>query len=400
MRAASRVVMAAGALMALSAVLAISPARPAGLAGSAPQFGVAEDASKYAEDGGAAVHASLTSLGMSQNRWALTFAGDPAVIGEQQFLDRAVPVADAAGIDIIISLFPAGAKVPNAADFCTWVGNVATRYPTVTKFIIGNEVNATRFWSPQHTDSDLNAGPNTYYATLSRCYDSLKAISPGIQVIGMGLAPRSVDGKSTRPLDFIRAVGAAYRASGRTTPIMDALAVHPYPNPNANPPPAPDRAGYENPGFYGIPQLDRVKQAAYDAFKGTGQPTTLNGLTLVIDEVGYQSNETGSPGYSGSETSPTVSQAQQATYYARIVQLYSCDPSISAVLFFHLIDEFNLNTSPTSGGWQSGFQHPDGSPKPSAGAVSQAIAAGCTGAKTTWKPGAPATKKKLKKRLT
>ena len=176
---------------------------------------------------------------MSQNRWALTFGGDPAVIGEQAFLDRAVPVANAASIDILISLFPAGAKVPNAADFCTWVGNVATRYPSVTKFIIGNEVNATRFWSPQHTDTDPNAGPHTYLATLSRCYDTLKAINPGIQVIGMGLAPRSVDGKSTRPLDFIRAVGAAYRTSGRTTPIMDALAVHPYPNPNAKPPPAP-----------------------------------------------------------------------------------------------------------------------------------------------------------------
>ena len=65
---------------------------------------------------------------------------------------------------------------------------------------------------------------------------------------------------------------------------MDQLAVHPYPNPNASPPPAPDNAGYQNPGFYGIPQLDRVRQAVYDAFNGTNQPTTVNGLGIVIDE--------------------------------------------------------------------------------------------------------------------
>ena len=342
---------------------------------------------------------------MTETRWTATFDGDPTSIGDQAFLDRSVPAADTAGVDVILSLFPAQAQVPDPAVFCQWVGNVATRYPTVTKFIVGNEVNATRFWSPQHTAADPNAGPDTYEQTLAQCYDVLKAINPDIQVIGMGLAPRSVSASSTKPLDFIRAVGAAFRASHRTTPIMDALAVHPYPNPNASPPPAPDRAAYEDPGFYGITQLDRVKQAAYDAFRGTPQPTTLNGLELVVDEIGYQSNETANPQYTGVESSPTVSEQQQAAYYARVVQMYACDPTIADVLFFHLVDESNLNVLPTSGGWQSGLEYPDGTPKPSFGAVQQAIATGCSGAQVTWSPGhtklkPPAhVKPKAKKRI-
>jgi hypothetical protein len=352
-------------------------------------FGVAEDASKYADDGGTAVYSSLEQLGMSENRWTLTFNGDPNTIGDASFLDHAAPTAAGAGIDIILSLYPASAHAPDPTAFCQWAANVATRYPSITKFIIGNEVNATRFWSPQHTAADPNAGPDGYEALLAQCYDDLKAVNPGIEVIGMGLAPRAVDANSTKPLDFIREVGAAYKASGRTTPIMDMLAVHPYPNPNASPPPAPDNAGYQDPGFYGIPQLDRVKQAVYDAFNGTGQPTTLNGLKLVVDEIGYQSNESGNPLYTGTESSPTVSETQQATYYARVVQLYACDPTIADVLFFHLIDETNLNVTATSGGWQSGLEHPDGSPKPSFAAVKQAIAAGCTGSTVAWAPQAP-----------
>jgi hypothetical protein len=142
----------------------------------------------------------------------------------------------------------------------------------------------------------------------------------------MGLAPRSLSASSTKPLDFIRAVGNAYRKSHRTLPLMDALAVHPYPNPNASPPP-PNRAAYEDPSFYGITQLDRVKQAVHDPFRKTPQPT-----------------------------------------------------------------------APTSGGWQSGLEYPDGTPKPSLAAVHQAITAGCTGPLVSWAPGKnpPAPKPKLK----
>ena len=281
---------------------------------------------------------------------------------------------------------PSGSQAPNAAPFCQWVGGVAKAFPSVTSFIVGNEVNTTRFWAPQHTAADPNAGPDSYEALLAQCYDTLKAINPNITVIGMGLSPRAVDSNSTAPLAFIRAVGAAYKASGRSSPIMDELAVHPYPNPNASPPPPPNLAGYQNPGFYGITQLGMVKQAVYDAFDGTGQPTTLTGLQLVVDEIGYQSDETGNSLYTGSETSPTVSEVLQASYYSFIVGFYACDPSISAVLLFHLKDEANLNATSSSGGWQSGLERPDGSQKPSYSSVKQSVALGCRGHVVNWSP--------------
>lgn len=366
-------------------------AAPAARRASTPTvaFGVAEDAGKYAEDKGVKVARDLTDVGMGLQRWTLLFdPANPTAIADQAFLDRALPTVRANGQQVVLSLFQKGAATPNADAFCSWAASVATRYPSIKKFIVGNEVNATRFWSPQHTADDPDAGPRSYEAVLANCYDRLKKVAGDIEVIGMGLAPRSVDGNSTKPLDFIRAVGRIYRVSGRTDRIMDALAVHPYPNPNAKPQPAPDDAGYQDRGFYGIPQLDRVKQAAYDAFSGTSQPTPVNGLRLLIDEVGYQSDTSSASGYTGTETSPAVTDDQQAAYHARIVSLYACDPLVESVLFFHLIDEAQRNPDATSGGWQSGIERPDGTPKPSYAAVKAAIAQGCTGSITAWTPGA------------
>jgi hypothetical protein len=59
---------------------------------------------------------------------------------------------------------------------------------------------------------------------------------------------------------------------------------------------------------------------------------------------------------------------------------------VSAVLFFHLIDEQNLNVTSTSGGWQSGLEYPNGTHKPSFAAVQQAISAGCNGSPSSWSP--------------
>ena len=126
--------------------------------GTGPAFGVADDAGKFADDGGAKFDAGLLSGGMTENRWTVTFDGDPTTIGDEAFLDRAVPVASANGVTVILSVFPAHAQTPDPTMFCQWVGSIAPRYPTLTKFIVGNEVNATRFWSPQHTKKDPNFG--------------------------------------------------------------------------------------------------------------------------------------------------------------------------------------------------------------------------------------------------
>lgn len=355
-------------------------------------IGVAEDASKYADDGGARVHGDLRDLGMTVNRWTLRFTGDPSAIGEAAFLDRAVPVASSAGIRVVLSLLPASAQAPDPDTFCRWAEHVVRRYPTIRDVVVGNEVNATRFWAPQKTDADPDAGPRSYLAVLSACYDRLKAVDPGIVVIGMGLAPRAVDKNSTKPLDFLRAVGRLYRESGRTTPIMDRLAIHPYPNPNASPPPSPDRARYDDPAFFGLAQLDRVKQAVHDAFDGTPQPTTLGGLRLTIDEFGYQTETTGGiddaarAEYTGAEVSPVVSDSAQAQYLADAVSLAACDPTVAELLLFHLLDEQQRQADANAGGWQSGLERPSGARKPAYEAVKAAIGRGCTRSPVVWVP--------------
>ena len=345
-------------------------------ASAAPEFGVVDDTSLYADDGGKAFFSDLKGVGMVSDRWSATFDGNAGTITQQAFLDKAVPAAKAAGVNITISLYPASASIAGSMDpntFCQWVGNVANRYKSVNRWIIGNEENTTRFWAP--------VSASNYEATLAACYDVLKGVNGNNTVIGFGISPRAQNAQSMTPVDFIKAVGAAYKASGRTKPIMDQVGIHPYPNQNAKPQPAPDQAGYSVAGDIGIPQMDVLKQAIYDAFNGTGQPTTLGGLMLVIDEVGYQTVTDGLSGYTGTEISPTVSESDQATYYTRIVQIYACDPSVAQVLFFHLVDEADRG-----GGWQSGLEHADGSVKPSKAAVASAISAGCPGSQTTWAP--------------
>src|SRR5207247_1550240 len=165
---------------------------------------------------------------------------------------------------------------------------------------------------------------------------------------------------STSPLRFLLQAAAAYRKSGRTAPLMDALAVHPYPNPNAaaNPP----SVGYPGLTNYGVPNIDRVEQAVWDGFHGTGQPTTLTGLRLLIDETGWQTppDRAHRALYTGKEVTKTVPVPKQGGFLAESIRRYfACDPAISDIYFFHLIDESDL------GRFQSGLEYSNGDRKTS-----------------------------------
>jgi hypothetical protein len=179
---------------------------------------------------------------------------------------------------------------------------------------------------------------------------------------------------------------------------MDQLAIHPYPNPATGGADAPD-VGYKNPDDFGIPNLDRVKQAVWDAFHGTAQPTTLNGLTLRIDEVGWQVITTALSQYFGVETAKVITEQLQMQYLKTMIEKYfACDPSVTDVLLFHLIDERyrgakDENGNPIGGGWQSGLMTYGGpgvsQPRPAYSAVGADAAAGraaCTAGMVSWKP--------------
>jgi hypothetical protein len=359
-------------------------------------YGVADDTSKYAGDGGASFYSHLLGAGLTENRWTLAWdPDDPTSITELPFLERAAPAAQEAGVRVVLALYSKKASVHDPELFCAWAGKVAETVKQwgIKELIVWNEPNTRLYWFPQKDAAGRDVAAPAYAALLARCYDAIKAANPDAQVVGMGLSPRASTRESNEPLTFLRDVGKAYRASGRQLPLMDQLAIHPYPNPNS-PTDAPS-VGYPSPLRYGISNLDRVKQAVWEAFNGTAQPTTLNGLTFRIDEVGWQVDTTGLAGYVNPENVRTVSEQTQAAYLARMVQTYfACDPSVTDVLLFLLVDERYRNGRDETGrvvggGWQSGLLTADWEPRPAYAEMAKLAAEGraaCAARVVQWAP--------------
>jgi hypothetical protein len=325
-------------------------------------WGVADDSSKYADDGGSWFYTMLKGANLTENRWTLAFdPANPTGIDELPFLERAAPKAQAAGIHILLSLYSKKGSAHNPVTFCTWAQTVAQTVSQwgIHDYIVWNEPNTRLYWSPQKDRRGRDIAAPAYEQLLATCYDAIHAADPQATVIGMGLSPRASTSQSNEPLTFLRDVGKAYRASGRTKPIMDELSIHPYPNPS-HPTDGPS-VSYANPNRFGVPDLARVKQAVWDAFHGTAQPTTLNGLTFVIDEIGWQTNTAGMPQYIHPENVPTVTEQQQASYLRQLATRYfACDPTVVSVELFLLEDEKyrdgrDENGNYVGGGWQSGL---------------------------------------------
>jgi hypothetical protein len=358
-------------------------------------WGVADDAGKYADDGGAWFDAQLKGANLGEERWTLSFSPDrPTSIDELPFLQRSAPQAQRDGIKVELALYGRPGSAHDPATFCAWAAIVASTVSRwgIHDFIVWNEPNTQLYWSPQDEST-----PAEYEALLAACYDSIHAADPNANVIGFGLSPRSNGPTQTAPIPFIEGVGAAYEASGRTAPLMDEMSVHPYPNPS-HPIDAPD-VGYGNPDFYGIPNLDRIKQALYDAFDGTWQPTTVDGLMLVIDEIGWQTTTTHYSQYVNSENVPTIDEATQTRFLEETAEKYfACDPSVATVNLFLLVDEAYRNGRDETGkvvggGWQSGLLTAGGrgvsTAKQAYRALAPDFAAGrgaCRGKTVAWTP--------------
>jgi hypothetical protein len=379
-------------------------------------WGAADDASKFADDGGAWFYGQLKGANLSQNRWTVAFdPSNPTAINELPFLQRAAPVAQADGVRVILVLYSLKGSQHDPVQFCDWAKQVAQAVNQwgIHDFVVGNEVNTRLYWSPQKDAKGRDVAAPAYLALLATCYDALHAVDPDANVVGFGLSPRASTAASNDPLVFLRDVGKAYRASGRTKPIMDQLSVHPYPNPSS--PTDGPNVGYDNPSRFGVPNLDRVKQAVYDAFNGTAQPTTLNGLTFIIDEIGWQTDTSIYQSYVNKENVTVVSEQKQADYIKMMVTKYfACDPTVVGVQLFLLVDEKYRNGRDESnkyigGGWQSGLVTAGGdgvsqdkSSYAKAGSLFAAGRAACTGSMITWSPGksgvAPKKPKKAKKK--
>jgi hypothetical protein len=383
---------------AFACVAALSGARASSASpgiGSGPFLvGVTEDSALGMADGGLAMYGAMQNYNLKVIRMSVLWDGS-ASFTDRAALARAIPPAVAGGSRVLLAIAPADGhsdafSAPGAPErLASFAVQVAQAFPQVQDIIVGNEPNLQRFNSPSWSGT-TPVGADNYERALAAAYDALKGFNSSLDVIGLASSPRGNDPTATsnvgiQPVRFIAEMGVAYKASGRSAPIADNLSFHPYPNPNQTD--DPPQKGYQWPNA-GIPNLDRLQQAWWDAFNGTGQPVFAEDGTAVLDlkgavkwvldETAYQVKTT-LPGYFGSEPNQTVEESTQADYYSQIVKLYGCDPArIAGLLFFHWTDETDLAR------FQSGFARIDGSIRPAAQAVKDAIATRCTRT-TKWK---------------
>jgi len=377
--------------LAATFVLACAGLMVAGPAQAGLSVGVADDHPLGAPDSGAAYFALMNDVGLRELRFTLNWdATQPTTILNQAQVESVLPVATLRGIRVVFSVTPAkarsiGASPEAAAQFVAFLQLVARTFPTVKDVIVGNEPNQPRFWQPQFDSRGRGVSGAAYEALLARSYDALKEVDPAINVIGVALSPRGNDNPrasgnvSTSPVKFLQGMGAAYRASRRTKPLMDQFAYHPYPKKDTD----SLTEGYVWPNA-GVTNFDRVKQAFWDAFGGTGQKTFEQGLRVKLDEVGWQVAVAPEalPAYFGAESIAPTTEAAQASIYSGLLRYVACDQAFESVLFFGLQDEPNLDR------WQAGLMRADGSHRPSYDAVKATIAetgGDCTGAQRSWR---------------
>src|SRR5918999_684279 len=220
-------------LAAVAASLALAAPAHADL-----EAGVVDDRPVVTADGGAAFFALMADVGLKEVRSTVQWdPAHPATIEHQAYLESMLPVATLRGVRVVFSVQPLKSRsvtgTPNGTQqFAAFVAHVATTFPTVKDFIVGNEPNLTYFWAPQFVNGK-SAAPAAYEALLARSYDALKAVDPTINVIGVGLSPRGNDmpnasaNISHTPVKFLHGLGKAYRASRRSRPLMDMFAFHP-----------------------------------------------------------------------------------------------------------------------------------------------------------------------------
>lgn len=336
----------------------------------------------------------LKLAGLDTIRLAQTWTRGQTTLGPNDaiILGNAMKAAQFTGVRVILSIFPFGSSVTplteqDRLDFTEFAADVVKRYPLLHDIIVGNEPNLNRFWLPQFGANGEDVAAPAYEQLLAATYDALKVVRPHSTIYGGALAPRGVDkpntGRDTHsPTAFIADLGAAYKASGRLIPIMDAFAFHPYPETSATGPNFP----HPNSTSIGLADYSKLVGLLGGAFDGTAQRGSA--LPILYDEFGIETTipPTKAALYTGTEPATTkpVDETVQAQMYLQAMQMTFCQPTALGILLFHFQDEAALS------GWQSGLYYVDGTPKTSlypvrgdAFGVHRGIVAACPGLQLT-----------------
>jgi hypothetical protein len=321
-------------------------------AGSDLLIGVHDDSIKWTERP-APILGAVRALGLGGMRVTLEWRSGKRHLNRQDHnsLRRAV-AASRHGVRIVLGVYGRAADAPGRRaareDYCRFVRNVLLRYSEVRDVVIWNEANSDTFWQPQQD------APEAYAALLARCWDVLHASVPGVTVL-------TTTASSHDPAAFIRGVGKAYRASGRTRPLFDALGHNPYPLFPG------ERPSARHEVYIGQGDYDRLVTVLDETFAATHQPAAPiwyleNGFqTTVVDK--RRRHYTGRESVVG-----TLSSTEQAAQLGTALRLARCQPRVAAYFNFLLADEKLLE------GWQSGLLWANWKRKPAFDAYRAAIA--------------------------
>jgi hypothetical protein len=292
---------------------------------------------------------------------------------ELKALRRVAEASDAAHVRLFVIVYnPGSSTTPLTTEarsqFARYAASLATGLPSVHDVVVGNEPNLNRFWLPQFGPQGENVSAASYLSLLAATYDAVKGARDDVRIWGGATAPRGADRpgssrQTTSPTEFIRALGDAYRRSGRDRPVMDGFVHHPYPESASVSIDLP----HPHVKTIGLADYGKLVRLLAQAFDDTAQRG--RDLPILYGEIGVETAPP--PGkrslYDGDEITSTASEPDQAAAYRRTLELSACQPQVAGVLFFHLRDE------PSLAGWQSGVRYVDGTPKHSLALTREAV---------------------------
>jgi hypothetical protein len=365
------------AVAAAAGSLALAPAAAAG--GPDLTLGAAEDAVRSPDLVRAKASMSLLHLaGFRAVRVSSVWVGGQTAPSATELttLQNVAAAASLSGVRVYLAVYNAAAKTTPLApesrqQFAAYAAAIVKAVPSIRDVIVGNEPNGNRFWQPQFALDGSDAAAPAYGRLLAETYDALKAVSANVRVLGGALSPRGTDvagpAGTNSPTAFLRDLGRAYRASGRTKPLMDALSFHPYGQSSSD---SPD-ALHPLAGTIGLADYAKLVALLHTAFDGTAQAGAK--LPILYDEYGVETKVPAAKAklYTGAEPAATkpVDETTQTAFYRRALELVFCQPTVTGLLLRHAQDEAAL------GGSQSGLLYPDGTPKTSLSPVRSAFVA-------------------------
>jgi hypothetical protein len=317
----------------LAVVLVLAPAAHAG--GPGLVIGATEDAVRSSTLTDAKAQMDLLALaGFRGVRITQIWTPGSRTLSptDKKVLDNVVAAAQLDDVTVLTSVMNKGsATTPltpgDQADFASYAASIVEEVPSLRTLIVGNEPNLNRYWLPQFNADGSDAAAPAYESLLAQTYDAVKSADPTVTVLGGAVSPRGGDvPDSIRPTHsptvFIHDLGEAWRNSGRTTPIMDGFAFHPYED---NSSVAPITGTHFNSTTIALADYPKLVASLGEAFNDYTMP-------IWYDEFGVESQIPASKAslYTGTEPTTTkpVPPATQAQYYIQAIQLAFCQPNV------------------------------------------------------------------------